>query len=87
MTKFGKAGKIRLPDLPNRSITFWQFQSKIEEGDKFEDPRCFEARKRTKRHQEIKIEGNQSRRRSHKNRTIRFVKPDYPVFPEPIESD
>jgi hypothetical protein len=62
MTKFGKTGKIRLSDLPNWSIPFWQFQSKTEEGDKFEDPRCFEARKRTKRHQEIKIEENQSRR-------------------------
>jgi hypothetical protein len=37
MTKFGKAGKIGLSNLPNRSIRFWQFQSQIKEGAKLED--------------------------------------------------
>jgi hypothetical protein len=35
----------------------------------------------------IKIEENQARSRSHKNRTIRFAKLEYPVFPEQIESE
>jgi hypothetical protein len=37
MTKFGKARKIGLSNLPNQSIPFWQFQSKPEEGAKLED--------------------------------------------------
>jgi hypothetical protein len=46
---------------------------------------CFEAKKRNKRHQGTKIEENQVRSRSRKNRTIQFVKLDYPVFLEQIE--
>jgi hypothetical protein len=42
----------------------------------------FEARKGTKRHQESKIEENQARSQSHKNWTIQFAKPDYPIFPD-----
>jgi hypothetical protein len=37
MTKFSKARKIRLSGLPNQSIRFWQFQSKIDEGAKLDD--------------------------------------------------
>jgi hypothetical protein len=37
MINFGKAEKIKLSCLPNRSIRFWQFQSKIEERAKLED--------------------------------------------------
>jgi hypothetical protein len=37
MTKFAKAGKTELSDLPNWGIRFWQFQSKTEEGVKLED--------------------------------------------------
>jgi hypothetical protein len=37
MTKFGKAGKIGLTGLGNRSIRFWQFQNRIKEGAKHED--------------------------------------------------
>jgi hypothetical protein len=48
---------------------------------------CFKARKGTKIHQGNKIEENQARRQNHKNRTIRFVKSDYPVFLEQIKSD
>jgi hypothetical protein len=48
---------------------------------------CFKVRKWTKRHQGTKKEQNQAKNQSHKNRTIRFVKPNYPIFPEQIESD
>jgi hypothetical protein len=72
--------KTGLSGLPNRSIRFWQFKSQTKEGAKLEDPRCFEARKWTKRHQGTKIEENQARSRSHKNWTIRFAKPDYRFF-------
>jgi hypothetical protein len=54
---------------------------------RFEDPICFEAWKMSERHQGTKIEENQARSRSHKNRTIRFAKPEYPVFSKQIESD
>jgi hypothetical protein len=37
MTKFGKAEKTELSGLPNRSIRFWQFQSKTEKRAKLED--------------------------------------------------
>jgi hypothetical protein len=37
MTKFDKAEKTGLTDLPNRSIRFRQFQSKTDEGAKLED--------------------------------------------------
>jgi hypothetical protein len=37
MTKFGKTEKIELSNLPNWSIRFLQFQSKIEKGVKVED--------------------------------------------------
>jgi hypothetical protein len=40
----------------------------------------FKDRKGTKRHQGTKIEENQARSRSRKNRTIRFTKSDYPIF-------
>jgi hypothetical protein len=39
-------------------------------------------KKGAKRHQVIKIEENQAKSQSHKNRTIQFAKPDYPIFPE-----
>jgi hypothetical protein len=55
MAKFSQAGKTGLSDLPNQSIQFWQFQRQTKEGAKLEDPRCFEARRRTKRHQGTKI--------------------------------
>jgi hypothetical protein len=48
---------------------------------------CFETIKWAKRHQVIKIEENQVRSRSHKNRILRFVKPEYPVFLEQINSE
>jgi hypothetical protein len=38
-------------------------------------------------YQGTKIEENQAKSRSRKNRTIRFAKPEYPVFPEQIESE
>jgi hypothetical protein len=37
MTKFGKARKSGLFNLPNWSIWFWQFQSKTDEVTKLED--------------------------------------------------
>jgi hypothetical protein len=80
MIKFGKAEKIGLSSLLNRSIRFWQFQSQIKEGAKLEDPKCFEARKGTKRHQGTKIEENQARSRSRKNQTIWFATLDYLGF-------
>jgi hypothetical protein len=48
MTKFGKAGKTRLSSLLNRSIWFWQFQSKTEEGAKLEDLKIQGALKQEK---------------------------------------
>jgi hypothetical protein len=61
MTKFDKSGKTGLFGLPFWNIRFRQFQNKAEERVKFEDPRYFEARKGTKRHQGTKIEENQAR--------------------------
>jgi outer membrane biogenesis lipoprotein LolB len=52
---------------------------------RFEDPMCFEAWKMSERHQGTKIEENQARSKSRKNRTIQFDKPEYPVFLEQIE--
>jgi hypothetical protein len=49
---------------------------------RFEDPKHFEAWKKDKRHQGIKIEENQARSQSQKNRTIRFWISKYSVFPE-----
>jgi hypothetical protein len=54
---------------------------------RFEDPMCFEARKESKRHQGAKIEENQATSQSHKNQTIQFAKPEYPVFSVQIESE
>jgi hypothetical protein len=42
--------------------------------------------KKVKKHQGIKIGENQARSQSYKNRTIRFVKPEYPIFSEQIWS-
>jgi hypothetical protein len=85
MTKFSKSGKTGLSSLLFWNIRFWQFRSKAKEEAKFEDPRCFEARKGDKRYQGTKIEENQARSQSHKNQTIQFTKPEYPVFLEQIE--
>jgi hypothetical protein len=54
MTKFGMAGKIGLSGLPNRSIQFWQFQSKIEEGAKLEDLKIQDVLKQGKGLKRIK---------------------------------
>jgi hypothetical protein len=39
----------------------------------------------SERHQGTKIEENQARSKSRKNRAIQFDKPEYPVFLEQIE--
>jgi hypothetical protein len=54
MTKFGMARKIGLSGLPNRSIQFWQFQSKIEEGAKLEDLKIQDVLKQGKGLKRIK---------------------------------
>jgi hypothetical protein len=41
----------------------------------------------TKKYQETKMEEIQARSKDHKNQTIRFWIPEYPVFPEQIESE
>jgi hypothetical protein len=74
MTKFGKSERTRLSDLLFRNIRFQQFHG-------------FEAWKRTKKYQRTKMEEIQARRRGRKNWTVRFWIPEYPVFPEQIESD
>jgi hypothetical protein len=54
---------------------------------RFEYPRCFEAWKRTKKHQGAKIEEIQAKSRGHKNWTVRFWISEYLVFLEQIESE
>jgi hypothetical protein len=54
MTKFGKAEKTGLSNLPNRSIQFCQFHSKIEEGAKLEDLKIQGILKQEKRLKVIK---------------------------------
>jgi hypothetical protein len=61
MTKFGKAGKTGSSSFLFWIVWFWQFQNMNMTGAKLEDPRCFEARKGTKRHQGGDIEENQAR--------------------------
>jgi hypothetical protein len=80
MTKFSRSGKTGPSNFLFWIVRFQKFQSKTKEEANFEDSRCFEVRKGTKRHQGIEIEENQVRSRSHKNWTIRFAKLDYPVF-------
>jgi hypothetical protein len=87
MTKFGESKKIGLSDFLFRNIELQQFQGKTKEEAKFEDPRCFVAWKMTKKYQETKMEEIQARSKDHKNQTIRFWIPEYPVFPEQIESE
>jgi hypothetical protein len=41
----------------------------------------------TKRYQGAKMEEIQAKSQSRKNRTVRFWIPEYPVFPEQIESE
>jgi hypothetical protein len=55
MTKFGESGTTGLSCLLFQNIRFLKFQDKTKEGAKFEDPRCFEAWKRTKKYQEEKM--------------------------------
>jgi hypothetical protein len=54
---------------------------------RFEDPRCFEGWKRTKKHQGAKMEEIQARSQDRKNRTVQFWIPKYPVSPEQINSE
>jgi hypothetical protein len=85
MTKFGKSEKTGLSGLLFQNIQFQQFQSKPEERVKLEDLKIQGVLKQEfffKRHQETKMEANQARSQSHKNRTIQFAKLDSPVFPE-----
>jgi hypothetical protein len=49
---------------------------------RFEDLRCFEAWKNTKRYQGAKKEEIQDKIRSHKNRTIQFWIPEFPFSPK-----
>jgi hypothetical protein len=48
---------------------------------------CSEARKGTKMHQGAKIEENQARRQSRKNRMVRFPIPEGPIFTDKVESE
>jgi hypothetical protein len=49
---------------------------------RFKDSRCFEAWKRTKRHEGSKMEEIQARSQGHKNQTVQFWIPEYLIFPE-----
>jgi hypothetical protein len=71
---------IRFPILDCPVLAVSEQSQGRSQIQRFEDPRCFEARKGAKRHQVTEIEENQVRSRSRKNRTIRFAKPEYPVF-------
>jgi hypothetical protein len=71
------------PDSPVLIIS--EHEHDISYIGRFEDTRCFEARKGIKRHQETKIEENQARSRSRKNRTIRFPILEGPVFSDKVE--
>jgi hypothetical protein len=54
MTKFGKAKKIGLSSLGNRSIRFLQFQNRIKEWAKHEDLKiqvCLKHEKGKEKHQ------------------------------------
>jgi hypothetical protein len=54
---------------------------------RFEDLRSFEVWKRAKKYHEANMEEIQARSRSRKNWTVRFWIPEYPVFPEQLESE
>jgi hypothetical protein len=66
-TKFGESGTTGLSSLLFQNIRFSQFQDKTKEGAKFEDPRCFEAWKRTKKYQEEKMNEIQAKSQGYKN--------------------
>jgi hypothetical protein len=78
----GPIGYIRLDQ--NQQSWIQNLRAKTQ---RFEDPMCFEAWKMSERHQGTKIEESQARSRSRKNWTIRFARPDYPVFSKQIVSD
>jgi hypothetical protein len=74
MTKFGKDGKPGLSGLPNRSIWFWQFQSKTKERSKLKDLKIQGVLKIDNRLNGIK---DQDKRKSSKKPKLQ--KPYHPV--------
>jgi hypothetical protein len=64
--------------------------SEHEEGrsytERFEDPRCFEARRWDKRHQGTKVDQSQERSQSRKNWIVRFPILEGPIFTDKVES-
>ncbi len=59
MTKFGKSGKTELSNFIFWIIWFRRFSEQEQDmsyNRRFEDPRCFEGWKRTKKHQGAKME-------------------------------
>jgi hypothetical protein len=81
--------KIRSLSFLFWTVWFRQFQNKnrIWVTLKIWRSKMFWSIKKVKKHQGIKIGENQARSQSYKNRTIRFVKPEYPIFSEQIESE
>jgi hypothetical protein len=53
---------------------------------RFEDPRCFEAWKRTKKHQGPRWMNSKPKVKVTKNQTNQFWIPEYPIFTQQIES-
>jgi hypothetical protein len=85
--------RLEKPDHPvsySRLSDFGKFSEQEQDmsyTQRFGDPRCFEARKRTKRHQGAKMEEIQAKSQGHKNQTIRFWILEYPIFPEQIDAE
>jgi hypothetical protein len=85
MTKFCKSGKTGPSDFLFRLSGFDRFREGSWQKLNLKIQECFEAWKIIKKCQGAKIEEIQAQRRGHKNRTIRFGIPEYPVFSEQIE--
>jgi hypothetical protein len=83
MNKFGKAGKTGPSGFYSGLSSFGRFSEQDRDMSytrRFEDPKCFETWKRTKRHQGAKMEEIQARSQGHENWTVQFWIPEYPVF-------
>jgi hypothetical protein len=87
MTKFDKTEKIEGSGFLFQIVQFRQFQNMNMTGARLKDPRCFEARKWTKRHQGTEIEENQARSQSRKKRIVRFSIMEGPVFTDKMKSE
>jgi hypothetical protein len=90
MTKFDKCRKIGLFGFLFRNIRFWQVQRRIKTRAKLEDFKIRGVLRHGKRLRGVKEPSwrkSKPKAEGRKNQTVWFWIPEYPIFPEQIESD